>query len=156
MSAKVRQVLAFITALMLAAGVGTLIHFLSGRSDLYKAAAERIDAEFGEYIDVTYIGKPPETPEALVVVVVQKKLFESSTDPLFVAFDDLLSKEIRALINDEVEVDLYILNEDLDGGYVVGFDAQGLKNGKTLNETVMASTSISGTPEPEFLVWMDK
>lgn len=158
MSGRAKQIIVTILLVLAVGAVGYVVYVHGGAPpDPYFEAAQAIEEEFGEYVDITYIGNPPESPNTLVVIIVQKGLFESPTDPLFVAFDALLSSELRALIKDEVELDMFILNADLDGGYVVGFDAQGLKGGKTLNETVMASTPISGTPKADpYLKWLDE
>ena len=150
-----RQIGAALLAIAMLAGAGYVIFKLSDSNNPYKAAAERIEAEFGEYVDVTYIGKERES-KALVVVVVRKKVFDGQTDPMFATFEKMLTEEFRKLIVDEVELDLFVIHDNLNEGYVIGFDAQGLKNGKTLTEAVMASTPISGTPKQEYLVWMDK
>ena len=156
MSGKTRQALVIIIAALLLVGAAIIGYVSSmGTPDPYYESALRIEAEFGEYVDVTYIGKERES-KALVVVVVRKKVFDGPTDPMFAAFEKMLTEEFRKLIVDEVELDLFVIHDNLNEGYVIGFDAQGLKNGKTLTEAVMASTPISGTPKQEYLVWMDK
>ena len=158
MSGKFRQALLIIGLLGFATAVVYGASRLNQSDDLYYAAALAIEKDFSEYVDITYIGRieTEDGSNPLIVVVISKKIFKSAEDPAFVAFDKKLTEELRKLITDEVEVDLFIHDPDFTEGYAVGFDAQGIKNGATLDESVMASTPVSGSPKPEYLIWMDK
>ena len=93
-----RQIGAALLAIILLVGAGYTIFKLSG-GDLYRDAEREHDAQFGEYVDITFIGHDERSGDALLIAAVRNKPMPDEL--YFDTYDPFMADWIIGLMEDE-------------------------------------------------------